>query len=102
MFVSRDTSRDGGMGITSDIGERYQLDVSEDGKTATLTMTIDKNINIQGGKYNEYNIGKATISQRVTVDLTKPMPEVVNVTFAQTFTPDEINIQPGRWAYNHD
>jgi hypothetical protein len=104
MFVSRDTSRDGGMGITSDIGERYQLDVSEDGKTATLTMTIDKNINIQGGKYNEYNIGKATISQRVTVDLTKPMPEVVNVTFAQTFTPDEINIstQPGSWAYNHD
>ena len=50
------------------------------------------------------NIGKATISQRVTVDLTKPMPEVVNVTFAQTFTPDEINIstQPGSWAYKHD
>lgn len=40
---------DCGMGITSDIGERYQLDVSEDGKTAILTMTIDKNINSQGG-----------------------------------------------------
>ena len=96
MFVSRDTKRDG-LPITNDITVRYGLDISEDGKTATLTLSIDKNINSLGLKYNEYNLGMATITQKTTVDLTKEMPEVTDVTFSQTFTGDRININPNNW-----
>ena len=75
------------------------MSVSDDGKTATVTVSIDKNISSNGSKYDDYKIGMATISQQTTIDLTKKMPEVVGVTFKQTFTPDEIKLT-GMKAYN--
>ena len=38
-------------------------------------------------------IGTATISQRSTIDLTKEIPEVTDVTFAQEFTADKISFE---------
>jgi hypothetical protein len=38
-------------------------------------------------------VGTATIAQRTTIDLTqKPLPVVTDVTFSQTFSPDEIRL----------
>ena len=65
-----------------------------DGKTATVTVSIDKDISTNGSKFNEYKIGTAKITQKTTIDLTKPMPEVVDVTFSQTYTPDKIRHNP--------
>ncbi len=94
MFVSRDTQHNGGVGISTDENVHYDLDISKDGKTATVTVSVDKNLNTIGARYDDYNIGTATISQRITVDLTKAMPEVTDVTFAQTFSPDRIKGAP--------
>ena len=76
------------------------MDVSEDGKTATVTVTSEKNLNANGTKYNDYNIGTASFSQRITIDLTKEMPDVTNVTFAQTISPGTINhdTEPTHWV----
>ena len=89
LFLHRDVTRDG-YGILADADVRYGLEVSKDGKTATVTVGIDKHITINGLKHAESRIGKATIVQKTVVDLTKEVPEVVGTTFSQTFTPDEI------------
>jgi hypothetical protein len=98
MFVSRDARNNNGIGITREKDVHYSLDVSKDGKTATVTVSVDKNLNTKTSLFNEFNIGMATISQRITIDLTKEMPEVTNVTFSQAFSPEVINIDPQRWA----
>lgn len=90
MFIHRDSARDGHT-ILSDANVSYGLDVSEDGKTATVTVSIDKHISSYSSSSPDFRIGKATITQKTTIDLTKDMPEVVGVAFSQTFTPDEIN-----------
>ena len=92
MFIHRNAMRDGGIGILADADVRYGLSVSDNGKTATVTVSIDKHISSAGLKYDEYKLGMATISQQTTIDLTKEMPEVVGVTFKQTFTPDKIKL----------
>ena len=89
LFVSRE-----GQGITADHRPSYGFEISKDGKTATVTVTIDKDISSNGSKYNEYKIGTAKISQRTKIDLTKPIPEIVDVTFSQTYTPDKIHFNP--------
>ena len=38
----------------------------------------------------EQGIGKAIVTLQSTIDLTKDIPEVTDVKFAQTFTPNEI------------
>ena len=68
--------------------------LSKDGTTATVTVSIDKDISSMGAKYNETKIGTAKITQRTKIDLTKPMPEVVDVTFEQTYTPGKIRHNP--------
>ena len=91
MFVSRDMARDGYQ-ITGDAELHFELQVSEDGKTATVTVTTDKNLTSTGDKNAvAARFGKASVSQRITVDLTKEMPTVTNVTFAQSFTPDVVD-----------
>jgi len=70
------------------------VELSEDGKTATVTVSIDKDISTNGSKLNEYKIGTAKITQKTMIDLTKPMPEVVDVTFSQVFSPDKIRHNP--------
>ncbi len=91
MFIHRDTGRDY-VAIVADADVRYEVSVSDDGKTATATVSIDKHISSNGSKYDDYKIGMATISLQTTIDLTKKMPKVVGVTFKQTFTPDEIKL----------
>ena len=90
MFVSRNAARDNGIGITADANVRYGLSVSTDGKMATVTVSIDKHLSTIGVKHDDYKIGFATITQQTTVDLTKDMPEIIDVTFSQTYTPDKI------------
>ena len=89
LFVSRE-----GQGITADHRPSYGFEISKDGKTATVTVCIDKDISSNASKYNEYKIGTAKISQRTKIDLTKPIPEIVDVTFSQTYTSDKIRHNP--------
>ena len=89
LFIHRDAGRDG-YGILADADVHYGLEISKDGKTATVTVGIDKHLTINGLKHAESRIGKATIVQKTVIDLTKEVPEVVDATFSQTFTPDEV------------
>lgn len=89
MFVSCE-----GQCIAADHRPSYGFEISKDGRTATVTVTIDKDITTNGSKFNEYKIGTARISQKTKIDLTKPIPEVVDVTFSQTYSPDKIRHNP--------
>lgn len=89
MFVSHS-----GGGILADVMPSFGFEISKDGKTATVTVAIDKDIASSSAKYNEYKIGTVKITQKTKIDLTKDMPEVVDVTFSQTFTPDKIRFDP--------
>ena len=89
MFVSRDMGRDG-LKIIADAEIHYELDVSKDGKTATVTVTQNNHLSVDGHAEEKNRFGKVSISQKTTIDLTKPTPVVTNVAFAQTYTPDEI------------
>ncbi len=75
--------------ISKVAGNTFDLKISEDGKTATVTVTpiLDLCINTAQDKYR---IGKANIAIQSTFDLTKDIPEITNVTFSQTFSPNEI------------
>lgn len=90
MFVSRK----GEFGILTDFKPSYGFEISKDGKTAIVTVSIDKDLTSNGSAYNEYKIGTAKITQKTKIDLTKDMPEVVDVTFSQTFSPDKIRRNP--------
>ena len=89
MFVSKTQVGDGDFDPI--IGEHgnieYKLDVAEDGKTAYLTMLVEKNLMATSlNDRNPRNIGKISASIISTVDLTKDTPKVTDVTFAQHFT----------------
>ena len=92
MFVSRNYARDDAV-ITTSADLHYELDVSADGKTAVVTVTQDMHLCTAAmhGDPN-YRIGKASVSQKSTIDLTKDPPVVTGVVFSQTFTPDEIQL----------
>ena len=68
----------------------YILQVSKDGKTATMSVETALHLTLNGLPHDECKIGQAHLTLQATIDLTKDMPEVTDVTFAQTFTPDEI------------
>ena len=89
LFVSRDLAKNGNA-ITGHANSMYILQVSEDGKTATMSVESTHHLTLNGLPQDEYKIGKAHITLQATIDLTKDIPEVTDVTFAQTFTPDEI------------
>jgi hypothetical protein len=64
-----------------------KLDISEDGKTAYLAMRVEKDLMATTVDVeNPRKIGKVAVYLMSTVDLTKEIPEVTNVTFAQRFT----------------
>ena len=87
-FVSYDLQKLGFL-LTKTANGIYDLKISEDGKTATITVTsIDDITNNQVD--NKFRIGRANISVQSTIDLTKEIPEVTNVTFSQTFSPNEL------------
>ena len=92
MFVSRS----GDSSILADFMPSYGFEISKDGKTATVTVSIDKDIPTNGSSYNDYKIGTAKITQKTKIDLTKPMPEVVDVTFSQVYSNDKIRHAEGK------
>ena len=64
-----------------------KLDISKDGKTAYLAMRVEKDLMATTVDVeNPRKIGKVSVYLMSTVDLTKEIPEVTNVTFAQRFT----------------
>jgi hypothetical protein len=89
LFVSRNMAQSG-CPITSHANSMYTLKVSDDGKTATMSVDSTHHLTINGNPSDEFKIGQAHITLQGTIDLTKDMPEVTNVVFAQTFTPDQI------------
>ena len=90
MFVSKTQAEDGEDGpiIRGETWVEYKLDVSKDGKTAYLTQIVGERP-IVAHAYdieNPRKIGSVTVAIMSTLDLTKDIPEVTNVTFAQSFT----------------
>ena len=69
------------------------MQMSKDGKTAFVTVALNRDISCWSAKDDDSKVGTATIAQRTTIDLTqKPLPVVADVTFSQTFSPDEIRL----------
>ncbi len=93
IFVSIDISKYGGFPITKSAGSTFDLKISEDGKTATVTVTSILDLTISQSD-DKYRIGKASIGMQSTYDLTKEIPEITNFTFSQTFSPSEFNVKP--------
>ena len=87
IFISHDVSKDG-FPISKTVDSTFDLKISEDGKTATVTVTSIQDLTISQSD-DKYKIGKANIAIQSTYDLTKEIPEVTNVTFSQTFMPDQ-------------
>lgn len=87
IFVSHDISQDG-FPITKTVDSTFDLKISEDGKTATVTVTSIQDLTISQSD-DKYKIGKANIAIQSTYDLTKEIPEITNITFSQTFMPDQ-------------
>lgn len=78
-------------GLHADKKVTYGLDVSKDGKTATITLSIDKHISSVGGKYNEYKVGTASFVQKIKIDISNDDdPKIVDVMFSQTYSPDSL------------
>ena len=90
MFVSKtQVENDEPDPIVSENGTTIEckLDVSKDGKTAYLTMLVEKDLMATTNDFeNSRKIGKVSVSIISTVDLKKDPPEVTDVTFAQHFT----------------
>lgn len=89
MFVSkrRVGNEGGGDPITKDNGRlEFKLNLSQDRKTAYLTITVGKDLIASLDDRHPRKIGTAMVSIMSTVDLTKEIPEVTNVTFAQNFS----------------
>ncbi|MBO7092707.1 MAG: hypothetical protein J6W23_13055 [Victivallales bacterium] len=92
IFVSRDFEK-AQTAIVKVEDCMFDLKISEDGKTATITVTTVNDLTLS--THNpQYKIGKANIAIQSTFDLTKDIPEVTNVTFSQTYSPDEIYVSP--------
>lgn len=89
MFVSKKSAGDVPVldPIAKDSGHiEYKLNISQDGKTAYLTITTGKDLIASLDDTHPRKIGTAMVSVMSTVDLTKEIPEVTNVTFAQRFS----------------
>ena len=93
MFISKRRTDDAEVvdPIVKDSGHlEYKLNISQDGKTAYLTITTGKDLIAALDDTHPRKIGTAMVSVMSTVDLTKEIPEVTNVTFAQNFS-EKIN-----------
>lgn len=92
LFVSHDSRKDD-TAVAVDFDVSYELQVSKDGKSAVVTIALNRDFSCWGSKEDDSKVGTATIAQRTTIDLTqKPLPVVTDVTFSQTFSPDEIRL----------
>ena len=91
-FISYDTQKIV-FPISKNIGDTFDLKISEDGNTATVTVTSIMDLCINNSR-EEYRIGKANIALQSTFDLRNDPPEITNVTFSQNFSPDALNSMP--------
>ena len=76
------------------------LDVSEDGKTATLSFSQVKVITQNGSNDEDRLIGQVELTQKSTLDLTKGIPEVTDVTFSQEFSADKVAFDSPEIVFN--
>jgi hypothetical protein len=88
LFVSTNTDNRIG-GNVADYAKSFDIEISDDGKSATITCELDEHITSMCSASKESRIGKMTVGEKITIDLIKPMPTVTDVTFSQKFTPDE-------------
>ena len=90
MFVHKTQAENDVAGeiVRGDTRIEFKLDVSEDGNTAYLTMFVGERPLVASSldADNPRQIGSVSVAIMSTVDLTKDIPEVTNVTFAQHFT----------------
>lgn len=89
LFVSHDFATEQHE-VAHDFDLNFNLQVSKDGKTAVITIEVDRDL-VAGMGTDDWHIGTLKIAQRATVDLTRtPLPVITDITFAQTFSPDKI------------
>ena len=63
----------------------HDLQMSEDGKTATITQTISADLAAPQSSQNDpVHFGSATFTQRLVIDLTQDVPTVVDYKLSQT------------------
>jgi hypothetical protein len=65
----------------SDAHMTFALDVSPDGNTAVVTISLDTDLLVGDVKNNHF--GNALVQQRITVDLSAETPTVTDVRFSQ-------------------
>ena len=64
----------------------HDLQVSPDGKTATITQTVTADLSSPGSQINKkISFGQVTLSQRLVIDLTAEIPTVTDFQVSQEF-----------------
>ena len=64
----------------------HDLQVSPDGKTATITQTMTADLSSPGSQMNrKISFGQVTLSQRLVIDLTTEIPTVTDFQISQEF-----------------
>ena len=62
----------------------HDLQVSPDGKTATITQTVTADLSSPGSQmYKKISFGQVTISQRLVIDLTAEIPTITDFQISQ-------------------
>ena len=80
-FVQRDFMRGDHIQPMFDSSMSYNLSVAKDGKSATLEIVHDGKL--LTGRDKEETFGNAQIRETMTIDLTKDVPEITDIKFAQ-------------------
>lgn len=99
-FISKSTGADDWESIVTGSTKAMGLEISEDGTTATVTVSIGKTITSNGSSMDNHKIGTALLCQKMTVDLTKDIPEVTDVKFSQIISTDKTDLTAQRVAEN--
>lgn len=99
-FVSKTMGDDDWESIVTGSTKAMGLEISEDGTTATVTVSIGKTITSNGSTMDNHKIGTVLLCQKMTVDLTKDIPEVTDVKFSQKISTDKTDITARSVAEN--
>lgn len=100
LFVSKSTGNDDWESIVTGSTKAMGLEISEDGSTATVTVSIGKTITSNGSSMDNHKIGTVLLCQKMTVDLTQDIPEVTDVKFSQKISTDKTDLTAQRIAEN--
>lgn len=99
-FVSKTMGDDDWESIVTGSTKAMGLEISEDGTTATVTVSIGKTITSNGSSMDNHKIGTVLLCQKMTVDLTKDIPEVTDVKFSQKISTDKTDLTARSIAEN--